>query len=161
LTGYVQWNDDWWESSCGANSLKFSEKFLNNLRCNKWDTIHLYTKLATIKNDSIEVIFKASTKKDYLKILLREVRSIIELKILDSDRYESAGYIPIFSQKTIELLRTNPMHVELIRDSASDVYFLSYNKEVSKEYLKRFSLTYGNVGFRPDSRIIIVHLSYD
>jgi hypothetical protein len=136
--GYVFWNESWLSETV-KNWVelrnKFPENFIEyNLKRNE---IYLLTKLTIVKNDSLSE-FKAITKEDEQIIQIDEILKIIEIE-KDSVKYQGAGDIPRYTQVELDKLNTNPFATYQYNGSTSDEYFLSYNKKVTRQHLKKIS----------------------
>lgn len=168
-TGFVFWNEAWlYDKVENWKELenKFPENFLAYHRSKpKSKEIRLLKRVIGVKNDSLGFEFKAITQEDKLTIPLDEIKGMEELD-KNAERYGGAGDIPVFTQFEINKLNTNPSAIYSVNIHVADVYFLSYNKAMTKSKLKE-------IGENWDLRakelepsliaqgVIIVTLSYD
>lgn len=162
-TGFVYWNESWLdETTKNWKELKnkFPDNFIEYHRSRPQKTFHLLTKLTTVKNDSLSG-FKAITKDDQQAILTEDIQKMIELD-KDSKKYQGAGDIPIYTLEELKKLNTNPNATYLSSGPVSDIYFLSYNKKVTRQQLRKIS---EDNEIKPDELtkmgVLIVNIGYD
>ncbi|HMG89830.1 MAG TPA: hypothetical protein VK589_07215 [Chryseolinea sp.] len=162
-TGFVFWNEAWLDETIeNWKELrnKFPENFMALHRSKPGQNIYLLTKLTTVKNDSLQE-FKAITKEDQLGIRPDEVTVITELD-QGLKKYEGAGKIPVYTLEELNKLNTNPYATYQYEGAVSDDFFLSYNKKITRQQLKKIS---ENNEIGPDELtkmgVIIVTIGYD
>jgi hypothetical protein len=164
-TGFVHWNESWLNEKV-KNWKELRNKFPENLlECyrNSPDNreILVLTKLTTVKNDSL-IEFKATTEKDQFRISVDEIVKMVELE-KNLEKYQGAGSIPIYTQAELDSLKTNPYATYQMDISVSDVYFLSYNKDIKRQQLREISES----DYWPEKEelakkgVIIITLGYD
>ena len=170
IVGFVKWNDAWWN---GDNIKKWAGKFPESFvpyyqSLNYNFEILVIKELIPVANDSLNLLIGTknkliATKQENLtKLDYKQIKSVIEID-KNSEHFQGAGSISVYTQEELDKLNTNPYATHYVDGVTADVYFLSYNPEITREQMKELGLyTYGNLCEAYSKKgVIMVMISFD
>jgi hypothetical protein len=123
VTGYIPWNDSW-VTGWAETEKKFPDIVFE---LGKTESVSVYTHLKWIKFPIGGVV---ATLKP-LEISIWEIKQLLA-KPGGFEGVDGATKLPVVSERTADLLQTPPQASCTYDASVADVYWVSYNKNVTK-----------------------------